>query len=60
MFESNISQINYCLPDRYGMLEKGDETSWNVMLTRYASEQNAQEKGKLLSGLGNNTNEVFS
>ena len=34
------------------MLEKGDESSWNVMLDRYSDEQNAQEKRKLLSGLG--------
>ena len=34
------------------MLEKGDEASWNVMLKRYTSEENAQEKRKLLSGLG--------
>jgi hypothetical protein len=38
--------------NRYGMLEKGDEASWNVMLDRYMNEQNAQEKRKLLSGLG--------
>ena len=47
---NHISYIN--LPNRYGMLEKGDEASWNVMLKRYTSEENAQEKRKLLSGLG--------
>jgi len=36
---------------RYGMQEKGDEASWNVMLNRFMNEQNAQEKRKLLSGL---------
>ena len=38
------------------MQEKGDEESWNVMLDRFMNEQNAQEKRKLLSGLGNYTN----
>ena len=37
------------------MQEKGDEESWNVMLDRFMNEQNAQEKRKLLSGLGNYT-----
>ena len=34
------------------MSAKGDEASWNVMLDRYTNEQNAQEKKKLLKGLG--------
>ena len=34
------------------MQEKGDEKSWNTMLARYTNEKNAQEKGKLLGGLG--------
>ena len=34
------------------MQEKGDEKSWNTMLARYSNEKNAQEKGKLLGGLG--------
>ena len=38
--------------NRYGMQEKGDEAAWNVMLNRFMNEQNAQEKRKLLSGLG--------
>ena len=36
------------------MIEKGDETTWNVMLDRFVNEQNAQEKKKLLAGLGKN------
>jgi glutamyl aminopeptidase len=36
---------------RYGMLSKGDEETWYIMLDRYKSEQNAQEKSKLLKGL---------
>jgi len=36
---------------KYGMLSKGDETTWNKMLDRYMDETNAQEKAKLLKGL---------
>ena len=36
---------------RYGMLSKGDEETWNIMLQRYMDETNAQEKVKLLKGL---------
>lgn len=36
---------------KYGMLSKGDETTWDTMLQRYISESNAQEKAKLLRGL---------
>ena len=45
-----MSYFRLC--NRYGMQEKGDEESWNVMLNRFMNEQNAQEKRKLLSGLG--------
>ena len=41
------SKLNY----RYGVIVKGDEKSWNVMLDRYVKEQNAQEKKKMLNGL---------
>jgi hypothetical protein len=34
------------------MLSKGDETSWTIMFDRFRSEENAQEKNKLLYGLG--------
>jgi hypothetical protein len=34
------------------MLSKGDETSWTIMFDRLRSEENAQEKNKLLYGLG--------
>ena len=37
---------------RFGMMSKGDEGSWSIMLDRYLSEENAQEKNKLLYGLG--------
>ena len=47
-----IKRVHFSLFDRYGMQEKGDEASWNVMLNRFMNEQNAQEKRKLLSGLG--------
>lgn len=43
----NLRSIAY----QYGMLSKGDESTWNVMLQRYMSETNAQEKIKLLKGL---------
>ena len=35
------------------MMSKGDEGSWSIMLDRFRSEENAQEKNKLLYGLGN-------
>ncbi len=38
--------------NRFGMLSKGDETSWTIMFDRFRSEENAQEKNKLLYGLG--------
>jgi hypothetical protein len=37
-------------------MSKGDEGSWSIMLDRFRSEENAQEKNKLLYGLGNLTN----
>jgi hypothetical protein len=40
---------------RFGMMSKGDEGSWSIMLDRFRSEENAQEKNKLLYGLGNLT-----
>jgi hypothetical protein len=36
-------------------MSKGDEGSWSIMLDRFRSEENAQEKNKLLYGLGNLT-----
>ena len=33
------------------MQSRGDASSWNVMLERYKTETNAQEKRKLLVGL---------
>jgi len=36
------------------MLSKGDETSWWTMFERFLLEQNAQEKKKLMFGLGIN------
>ena len=36
---------------KYGMAASGDAMSWEVMLERYLSEVNAQEKRKLLYGL---------
>ena len=37
---------------RFGMMSKGDEGSWSIMLERFQAEENAQEKSKLLYGLG--------
>ncbi len=37
---------------RYGMESVGDASSWNVMLERFVRENNAQEKKKILYGLG--------
>ena len=34
------------------MQSRGDANSWQVMLERFVKEQNAQEKKKLLYGLG--------
>jgi hypothetical protein len=40
------------------MLSKGDEGSWSIMLDRFLSEENAQEKNKLLYGLGKDASTV--
>ena len=37
---------------RYGVKVGGDEENWNVMLDRYAMENNAHEKRKLITGIG--------
>ena len=37
---------------RYGVKVGGDEENWNVMLDRYAMENNAHEKRKLIKGIG--------
>ena len=37
---------------RFGMMAKGDESSWTILLDRFQAEDIAQEKNKLLYGLG--------
>ena len=44
----NLRTVTY----KYGMISAGNKRNWDIMFERYMREQNAQEKGKLMSGLG--------
>lgn len=41
------------------MAEIGNEELWNTMLERYIAEGNAQERGKILYGLGTFRRHLF-
>jgi hypothetical protein len=55
--ETYISPNLRNLAYRYGMTSAGDSAVWEVVMKRFMAEENAQEKKKLLHGLGQKTSD---